>query len=744
MNFDRGYPKSGRIYRIETGPDSARYTPLMSQPLAELLTTSIPDIEQYSISSVFCDISYFTIEVNEQKQGYHAEFRPVTSNYLDVFEPEFIVGGTGLLRSPDHAIVPLSLATKLFGSDPGSWVGQIIVNEDDQKSYKVEAVYRDFPTNSSCANSIYIKAGDRYKTAWGTYNYNGYVIISQAASPEDVALAMEKILSQSTITQWVKEDSRLIRLTALEEVYYQSDTIDDWAPKGRRAVTSILIMIVILIIAIASINFINFATALTPLRIKSINTQKVLGSTTSQLRWAQIFEAIGISLMAYLLSLIWISIADDLGFSQYLMTSISLGSNLTIVGFAALIALIVGLLAGLYPALYSTSFQPALVLKGSFGLSPRGRILRMVLIGIQFVISIGLIIAALFMQLQNGFIIRHDSGMECSRVAVVKMSKIMADPEKRATIVSELKSNTMIQDVAFADEFLGLSDTYTTLTRGYEDRDIEFDMLVVSHNFCDLMGLKITDGRDFNESESHIGDRVIFNETARKLHNLQLDHTIMANNRDTVSQIVGFVKDFNFKSLRYNIQPLMLYLSPPTLNKLSVAYIKTTGDPYQAADLIKSTFSALDPIYPLEVQFYDSAFDKLYQKERKTTTLVTIFSLLAVVISLIGVFGIVVFETQYRRKEIGIRKIYGSTVNQILTMLNRKFIWTVLICFLVATPVAWYFVQQWLSSFAYRTPIHWWVFTLSLIIVMFITLLTVTIQAWRAATENPVHSLKSE
>lgn len=209
------------------------------------------------------------------------------------------------------------------------------------------------------------------------------------------------------------------------------------------------------------------------------------------------------------------------------------------------------------------------------------------------------------------------------------------------------------------------------------------------------------------------------------------------------TEIVGVVEDFNFASLRNTVQP-MAFIVGDIGFPLDWVYVKTSGDPYDAAGAIRGALAGVDPTYPAEVQVYDTFFNKLYMQERRTTGLVTIFSLLAVVISLVGVFGLVLFETQYRRKEIGVRKVMGATVTEILNMFNRKFVWIVMVCFVIAAPFAWYGMHEWLTAFAYRTPMHGWVFVLSLAIVMLLTLITVSVQSLRAATANPVDSLKAE
>lgn len=213
-------------------------------------------------------------------------------------------------------------------------------------------------------------------------------------------------------------------------------------------------------------------------------------------------------------------------------------------------------------------------------------------------------------------------------------------------------------------------------------------------------------------------------------------------------EVVGIMPDINYQPLQLTSSGAFCLSVEPLrgryVSALPWTYVRINGDVERAVEHIRRTVAEFDPTYPVSVQFYDEVFNSVYQKERKTTALITTFSLLAVVISLVGVFGLVVFETQYRRKEIGVRKVLGATVAEVLGMFNRSFVRLVLICFVVAVPLAWYGVTRWLEGFAYRTPVYWWVFAVSLLIVLTITLATVTVQSWRAATANPVDALKTE
>ena len=518
------------------------------------------------------------------------------------------------------------------------------------------------------------------------------------------------------------------RLTPIEEIYYHHDISLDIAPKGNRMITNLLLSIALLIIAIAGANFLNFSAALTPARIKSIQIRKILGESTAKLRFALIFEAVGICLLSFLLALCWVG-----GFGLLKNTDILLP--------AFFLAGTVGIVTGIYPAFYMTSFRPALILKGTFGMSPAGRKLRIVLTGFQFLISTGLITTAFFIWLQNRHMYSMESIMNNSRIATVTLDKEIMSGQGEL-LIEKLKSASSVSDVTSSDWPVGFLDYYLyTYSKSPEGEDIMYYFIPVSPNFTEVMGLDIIEGRSFDKTDkTSQEEKLILNELAARRFNVKPGDKF-ANG----SQVIGIIRNFHFMNLRKKIEPMALSSKQDQNTALQpTLYIHITGDTHTAVKQIKASIAAIDPLYPVDVQFYDRKFEQTYQKERDTSAQITLFSLLAVIISLMGVFGLVTFETQYRRKEIGIRKIMGATVTEILIIFYKKFAWIVFACFLLAVPVVWYGVNKWLQAFTYRIPLYWWVFVLSLFIVMIITFVTVTLQSWRTATSNPVHSLKSE
>jgi putative ABC transport system permease protein len=608
------------------------------------------------------------------------------------------------------------------------------------KLFTIGAVYKDFPENTQLRNVVYTAIDPDYNiNNFSSSNWVCYLLLDNPAMADEVADNFNRNFDFKKIYH----EGEQIRLVPLTDIYYMNETQDGGTFRsGNKEVTALLFGIALLIVIVAAINFTNFSTSLTPLRIKSINTQKVLGSSDTLLRRSLLIEAALISFIAWLVSLVIFWGLDWAEALPFIEADLSLVSNLPIVFLCGIVALVIGWLAGIYPAYYITSFPPALVLKGSFGLSPSGRKLRTTLICVQFVVSIVLIIGACFVQIQNSYMRNFSLGFDKDQVAIVELNETMYN-KHHDTYVNRLKENPGIEDVAFAMEKVGSKDGYNTNGGNYKGKDFQYFIIIASSNFLRVMGIPVIEGRDFSKADE-LSDHVsyIFNRTAMEGLDMQVGD---AFDSYSSGHLIGFSDDVKFTSLRGG-EDNIAFLVGNFGYSLPISYIrlKAGSDIHAVVGHIQETMRELDPSYPFNIEFYDEIFNHLYRKEENLRDLVTVFSLLAIIISLVGVFGLVVFETQYRRKEIGIRKVHGATVGEILLMFNKAYLRIVGICFVIAAPIAWQGAKMWLEGFAYKTPLHWWVFLIALLIVTVITLLTVSFQNWKAANENPVNSIKSE
>ena len=533
-----------------------------------------------------------------------------------------------------------------------------------------------------------------------------------------------------------------LRLTPLKDVYYTHDTTFDFNPKGHRETNYVLLGIAFLILFIAGINFTNLTTSLIPLRLKTINTHRVLGCSIYKLRAISLIESIVICLISYILALF---IVNDLSYTpiaNWVDADIRLSQYKGLILLTALIAILTGCLAGLYPAIRSTSYAPALVLKGSFGLSPKGKKVRVALIGFQYTVSIALIIVTLFMGLQNHFMTSSEQlGFNKDQVAIVNLTPEIYAKHK-PQYIQKLKDYPGIEDVAFSVYELSKEDDMIDLEYArHEDKDVFFKVFYASENFLSVMDIQVEEGRDFTREDLNKAQSdYIINPAAER------DFHLHPGDRFNDRTVLGVSKDFRFNSCRIASSPFVFALNNDIPNPKLVSYIRFNSKTnlQEAVAHVRETLKEIDPTFPFEISFYNTILNNLYQKEQTLGKLISLFGIMAILISIVGVFGLVLFETQYRRKEIGIRKINGATTGQILLMFNKTYIRIVSVCFIISIPIAWMGTQQWLENFAYKTPLHLWVFIVAFLIILSVTIGTVTFPNWQAANENPVNSVKSE
>ena len=532
-----------------------------------------------------------------------------------------------------------------------------------------------------------------------------------------------------------------LRLTPLKDVYYTHDTTFDFNPKGHRETNYVLLGIAFLILFIAGINFTNLTTSLIPLRLKTINTHRVLGCSIYKLQAISLIESIVICLISYILALF---IVNDLSYTpiaNWVDADIRLSQYKGLILLTALIAILTGCLAGLYPAIRSTSYAPALVLKGSFGLSPKGKKVRVALIGFQYTVSIALIIVTLFMGLQNHFMTSSEQlGFNKDQVAIVNLTPEIYAKHK-PQYIQKLKDYPGIEDVAFSVYELSKEDDMIDLEYArHEDKDVFFKVFYASENFLSVMDIQVEEGRDFTREDLNKAQSdYIINPAAER------DFHLHPGDRFNDRTVLGVSKDFRFNSCRIASSPFVFALNNDIPNPKLVSYIRFNSKTnlQEAVAHVRETLKEIDPTFPFEISFYNTILNNLYQKEQTLGKLISLFGM-AILISIVGVFGLVLFETQYRRKEIGIRKINGATTGQILLMFNKTYIRIVSVCFIISIPIAWMGTQQWLENFAYKTPLHLWVFIVAFLIILSVTIGTVTFRNWQAANENPVNSVKSE
>lgn len=768
LGYNRSLHEADRIYLVENEDwyEPGKWSSWLNRPVPERVIASTAGVEVGGcmwggFGSGTCWTS------NEPSFGYNkfsASCGSVSLPFLDVFAFRSVEGDVHDLGKPKSVIVSREAAERMRVG-----VGSLIWVDTDEPqpdgAMEVVAVFEDFPDNSLLGECEVVKnLGETNLYTTSEWSFNYFVKFRPGADPDEFArqwtnvnqeMQREAAEKRAAAGDAADDDDESgiygVRLSPVSELYFESDS---HAPcrQGSVVTTYTLLGIAVLVIVLAFINFVNFFFALVPVRIRTVNTFKVFGAPASSLRFNFVFEAFGLVLIA-LLAAWYVSFAlQGTEFASYISASLALSQNLEVVGLVAVVAFVMALAASLYPAWYITSFAPALVVKGSFGGTRSGRRLRTLLLGVQFFISIGLIIATSFIRLQHDYMMHYDMGFDKENLLAVRLSERGA--VSYDALRQKLLSDPQVKDVTGATSRL-VSVGRMGWGREFKGRQVAFQSYVVQPDFLRVMGIPITDGRDFLESDfdKELGT-MIFNEAARREFEMQVGDRI----NGFVSpdeQIVGFCADFNFKPLQYGVSPFCFYLLPKIIQQENywhlphVVYVRMTpgADIAAVTAHIRRCIAEVDPRTEpgdIVVRVFDEELGLEYDNERKLTAIVGLFALLAVVIALMGVFGLVLFETQHRRREIAVRRVMGASRGEILAMFNRRYVMLVAVCFVLAVPVSIWAVRHWLAGFAYAVPLYWWVFALALAGVLAVTALTVTVRSWRAVNENPAESVKSE
>ena len=763
VNFDLGYNKkvkdSDRIYAISM-PDW--YTPgnwktTLSRPLCENVINNVSCVECGGTTSIG---KGYSEKFSLQEDGSGSFYLNVSQSSLGafkVFSVETVEGSIDNIVPWKDLVISDTKAEKL-----GLHVGDVIYSHNHgatMQEYNIAAIYKHFPSNTDLSEiECFVNMGDLNIDLFSEWSYPYFVKLNSADDIEpfekqafDYVVKTFNNMANEHGEELSEEDrkeaeSRLkIKLFPFDEMYFEK-TISSAGRSGSKTTTYTLLAIAILVIVIAFINFINFFFALVPVRLKSVNTRKILGASRSNLVFGIVVESVVMIIVALALAAGIVKLFCGSTIAALIPCSTLISNNIAIAFGTALGGIVLAIVSSLYPALYITAFPPAFALKGSFGTASKGMAFRVGLICFQFIVSLILIICASFVTMQRQYMLHYDMGFDRSNLLQVNTSSKIAAMRESAT--SELKNNPEIKDVTFAS-----GDIVTSFRmdwgRPFKGEQINFKCYPVQHNFLDFMGIEIVEGRNFTDSDELCDNGVfIFNEAARDKFGLTLEDKIHGHQTET--DIVGICKNFNYKALSEGIEPFALYIfgknSWTTLNTL---YIRTQpgADIPTLIDWIKTKLNEMDPSVPkdeFDVMFFDSRLDSEYGRERNTSRIILLFTVLAITISLMGVFGLVMFEAEHRRKEIAIRRINGASVVDVLKMFNIKFIRIVIVCFVLSIPISWLIVDAYLKGFAYRMPTHWWVFFSAFLSVMIVTLIVVTLRCLSAALSNPIKSIKTE
>jgi ABC-type antimicrobial peptide transport system permease subunit len=735
-NDDRLYAVYERQYH-DGQIDAGYYTPGL---LADELKATFPEVE-YGAGMAWNELN--TFEANGKILKEDGSYAGV--DFFSMFSYPLLQGDASIaLKSPVDIAISRKMAEDFFGSVEEA-LGKPI-RYQNRKDLRISAVFENISPNSSVKFDYLINwetflEDNSWAKEWGN---NGPAVHLALRRDSDVAEFRKKI--KKFIERFNKEENFRIELDVqrYSEQYLHSNFKNGEFAGGRIQYVRLFSVVAVFILMIACINFMNLTTARSVKRAKEIGIRKVVGALRSALVRQFMGEALLIVTISFLLSLLLVALLLP-AFNSVVQKQISIPfGNISFLLGLGLLTLLTGLVSGSYPALYLSSFNPVRVFKGTLKFSSSALWFRQGLVVFQFVLSIVLIIGTIVISKQVNYVQSIKLGYDRENLIYVPLEGAL--PSKYIFFKEQLLAKPGIQTVS------RITQSPTSISNGtggveWEGKDpssmLQFTQVAVGYDFASTMRVEMLQGRDF--SNTFVSDSVgyIVNETALKLFNYKDPVGMPLTFWQNKGTIVGVIKDFHFNSLHHAINPLVIRLGEDM--NYGWALIRTEpGKTKEALASLEKLCMTLNPQFPFTYQFSDEEYEKMYQSEQIVSKLSNGFAFLAVFISCLGLLGLTMFTAEQRTKEIGIRKILGASMVSLFNLLSREIFLMVAIALLIASPLGWYVMDSWLSDYAYRTDIAWWIFLIAGSLAILIALVTVSFQTIKALLINPANSLRSE
>jgi putative ABC transport system permease protein len=740
FSFDKFHENADRIFRVVVEFDrekSSDYFPGTPAPLGEALKRDIPEVVEY------VRFGYLgRMLVNYENEQFWEEIELADPSIFRIFSFKLLSGDAETaLNNLGSIILSETKAKKYFGSKNA--LGQTLLLGDNKTPYIITGVMKDIPANSQLQfDFISSFSEDKSNQSWRMRNYTTYILAQNEGSFRSISEKLPEVVKKIP-----GEEKFQLHLQPLLSIHLHTRLRFDLPASTNIKTIYIISSILFLVLLVACINYMNLATARYTKRGKEAGLRKVAGATNSNLIGQFLSESFAITFSAFIIALFlfYLLIPLFVSITGIPLNTESLFTFNSFVKFILLIILIT-FIAGSYPAFMLSSVSPVSALRDDFKLagiiSVKG--LRKGLVIFQFFISIALIASTVVIKAQLNLIKNKNLGLNSDQVVVVPIYQAQVKP-KYELFKSEVLTNPVVLNASAVAYYPGTQGFYqNTWWEGLAENDYSngMDWISVDQDFNSTLKIELLKGEFFPKNISNKGPIVyVLNELAIK--KIGWDDPI-GKRFDIIGKgvVVGVIKDFNFKSLHSELKPLALTYYPEQFDNLMIK-ISSENIP-NTLDFLKKKWESLFPQYPFEFTFLNDDFQKMYKKETTTSLIMTYISLMALFVSCIGLFGLVLFTIDSRIKEIGIRKVAGSTTGRIVLMLNLEFIKWILVSFVIACPIIIYSMHKWLENFAYRINLSWWIFAFAGIITIIISLLTVSWHTWNTAIKNPVDCLKHE
>lgn len=748
-DFDRFHAKDSRLFQVMAQQQNAEglvtisITPAL---LATALEREIPEVE-YATASQGSFSGKYTLSINNKH--FKSVGTGVGKNYLSIFSWNLIEGDKNQVFAEKNSIVlTKELARKLFNTTENV-IGKT-VQWQLNRNLKVTGLIDDVPSNSSIQFDFLFPIDilvdeNPYMKEWESSDPFTYVLLKKGVNAEQFNQKIKGFLKTK-----VTDSKTTLFARRFSDGYLYGKYENGVQAGGRIEYVNLFSAIAIFILVIACINFMNLSTAKASKRLKEVGVKKVLGAGRRSLVLQFMIEAMFMALLALIVAgvLVWLFIGS---FSDITGKQLSFHFDgevfFTVIG----ITLFTGIVSGSYPALYLSGFDPITVLKGKLRGSLSELWVRRGLVIFQFALSVVFIIAVLVVYKQVAFIQSRNQGFNKDNVISFDMEGMTPDNQEVflsgvASFVSEVKTVPGVVNASSMDHGSIINDFGSTADINWVGKKpedvINFANIGVNYGMIETLGMKIMTGRSFSREQSSDSSEVIFNEAAIDIMGLRDPIGKVVRMWEKDRRIVGVVKNFNFQTLHESVRPFVLRLEPKLTYRI-VAKIKL-GQESETIERVKALFQGYNPGYVFDYRFLDQDYQNQYITEKRVAVLSKYFSILAILISCLGLFGLAAFTAQRRQKEISIRKAVGASVGNITFLLSKDFIQLVLISIVVAFPLSWLMMNKWLGNFVYHIKIGVDVFLIAALSVVFITLFTISFQSLGAAMANPTKSLRSE
>ncbi|MCB0608894.1 MAG: ABC transporter permease [Lewinella sp.] len=749
--YDRFHANADRTYRAvweaRFGDNEWKIT-LVPVPLATALKREFPEVDEVTR---FYAGGYTLKNGEEIVREQHFLF--VDEHFFDVFSADWLAGDPKTaLSAPDAVVLTETTAKRYFqGEDP---MGKTILRNDG-KPFQVTGIIRDYPRQSHLqfdflASLRLIPMIEQRKDQWGSAACYTYFTIRPDADADALQEKLSAYVDKNVAGEEFHRGNNYTSFPfqALTDIHLRSNADGELSPNGNLSYVYIFGVVALIILILACINFVNLTTARSMTRSREVGIRKVLGSQRRQLIGQFFGEAFVYVLLAAVLAVALTALVLP-AFNQFSGKALNLGflsSPFVLVLLTGLLV-VTTLLSGAFPAYLLSGFSPLSVIKGRPGSREGGNWLRQSLVVAQFCISTGLIIGTLIVHNQLSYLQSFNLGFDKEQVLVLNRATALGN--NYGPFMEQLKKLPVVERVSTAQYMPGEGFDSTIFLpeqpANYKETSLNYSF--IDPGFAETLKLELAEGRNFTSGMSTDSSACLLNETAaRKLGWEEPVGKQISYGGQAPYTVVGVVKDFNFRSLHEEIEPIVLMMSPWKLSNMAIRV--QAGETASAVAAIQALWKEMAPDAAFEYQFLDQQYDAQYRAEQRMGQVFTVFSALAVFIACLGLFGLAAFMAEQRRKEVGIRKVLGASVAGIVSLLSRDFLKLVLFGLLLAAPAAWYLMNNWLKDFAYHTPMDlgsiWWIFAVTAFAAVLIAGATVSFQSIRAAVANPVDSLREE